>query len=62
MIEPSILNVQCPQCKLAWMLPLNERTYICPACEYVGLERDLKETADALYDNRSKIGDSRTPL
>lgn len=49
MIEPTILNVQCPQCHLAWMLPLNGTTYLCPACQYVGFERDLKEKQSAIY-------------
>lgn len=49
MIQPTILNVQCPQCNLAWMLPLSGNTYICPACEYVGFERDLKNKQSSQY-------------
>lgn len=49
MTEPTCLNIICPQCGLAWMLPLNGRTYICPSCEYVGFERDLKENSHSIY-------------
>lgn len=61
MTEPSILNVICPQCTLAWMLPMNERTYFCPACQYVGYERDLKEREHAIYRTESPTGDIRNP-
>lgn len=49
MIEPQCLNVQCPQCNVAWMLPLNGATYICPACQYVAYAKDLKEKQSAIY-------------
>jgi hypothetical protein len=56
MTEPTILNVVCQQCTLAYMLPLNERTYFCPACQYVGYEKDLKDKAHAIYNKPSETG------
>jgi uncharacterized Zn finger protein (UPF0148 family) len=51
MTDPKILNVVCPQCALAWMVPLNHKTYFCPACQFVLLEKQItEEMKSAIYN------------
>ena len=41
--NPEVLNFICPQCRLTWLVPLNEKTYYCCACNYVAFEKQIKE-------------------
>ena len=41
--NPEIENVLCPQCRLARLEKPFEKTYMCPACQYVMFESQVLE-------------------
>lgn len=41
--NPELENVLCPRCRLARLEKPSDKTYICPACQYVMLESQVLE-------------------
>ena len=42
-MEPTVINVICPQCTKSWLNLQDERTYLCLSCNYVMLEKQVLE-------------------
>ena len=39
--NPELENVLCPRCRLARLEKPADKTYVCPACQYVMLESQV---------------------
>lgn len=41
--NPELENVLCPRCRLLRLERFDKRTYVCIACNYIMLEKQVKE-------------------
>ena len=52
MENPKCLNVMCPQCRLAWLVPSPAaKLYTCPCCTYVMFDRQVEVYAKAVAND-----------
>jgi len=55
MEKPQCLNVICPQCKLAWLVPNPDaKLYVCPCCTYVMFDRQVRAYATSVANDIHK--------
>jgi hypothetical protein len=53
MIRPTVLNLICPQCTKAW-LTKGEGHYFCLSCNFVQVERAIREYATSVATDPHK--------